>query len=206
MKLATVLLIWYEGCKRDLPWRKDKDPYKIWVSEIMLQQTRVETVKPYFERWITRFPDLQSLAMAEEEEVIQYWQGLGYYSRARNLLRGVREVNASYGGQIPDTKEKVAGLSGIGDLIVTCASVHSRNRKAGMLIGQGMTMDEAMKEVNMVVEGIYAAKAANSLAKKYNVELPIIQKVNEILFNNADPREAVNDLMLRDKTGEIQWP
>ncbi len=115
MRLATILLIWYEGCKRDLPWRKDKDPYKIWVSEIMLQQTRVETVKPYFERWMVRFPDLQSLAMAEEEEVIQYWQGLGYYSRARNLLRGVREVNASYGGQVPDTKEEVAGLSGIGD-------------------------------------------------------------------------------------------
>lgn len=115
MKLAIMLLAWYEGCKRDLPWRKDKDPYKIWVSEVMLQQTRVEAVRPYFERWITRFPTLQSLASAEEEEVIQYWQGLGYYSRARNLLRGVREVNASYGGQIPDTKKEVAGLTGIGD-------------------------------------------------------------------------------------------
>jgi len=115
MGLATVLLSWYASCKRDLPWRKDKDPYRIWVSEVMLQQTRVEAVKPYFEKWMVRFPNLASLAAAEEEEVIQYWQGLGYYSRARNLLRGVREVHASYGGQIPDTKEQVAGLTGIGD-------------------------------------------------------------------------------------------
>ena len=115
MRIADVLLAWYEECKRDLPWRKDKDPYKIWVSEVMLQQTRVEVVRAYFERWMERFPTLQSLAEAQEEEVIQYWQGLGYYSRARNLLRGVREVSASYGGQVPDTKAEVAGLAGVGD-------------------------------------------------------------------------------------------
>jgi len=115
MSLANILLIWYEGYKRDLPWRKDKDPYKIWVSEVMLQQTRVEVVKPYFKRWINRFPTLESLATAQEEEVIQYWQGLGYYSRARNLLRGVQEVQATYGGQVPITKDEVIGISGIGD-------------------------------------------------------------------------------------------
>ena len=115
MRIADILLIWYEECKRDLPWRKDKDPYKIWVSEVMLQQTRVEVVKAYFERWIERFPTLESLAEAQEEEVIQYWQGLGYYSRARNLLQGVREVSASYGGQVPKTKQEVSGLAGIGD-------------------------------------------------------------------------------------------
>ena len=74
MRIADILLSWYEGCKRDLPWRKDKDPYKIWVSEVMLQQTRVEVVKSYFERWMDRFPTLESLAGAREEEVIQYWQ------------------------------------------------------------------------------------------------------------------------------------
>lgn len=115
MALADSLLTWYDECKRDLPWRRDKDPYKIWVSEVMLQQTRVEAVRAYFERWIERFPTLQSLAEAQEEEVIQYWQGLGYYSRARNLHQGVREVAASYGGQVPMTKEEVSGLSGIGD-------------------------------------------------------------------------------------------
>ena len=115
MKIADILLDWYEGNKRDLPWRKDKDPYKIWVSEVMLQQTRVEVVKAYFERWIERFPTLESLAGAWEEEVIKYWQGLGYYSRARNLLRGVQEVSATYGGRVPDTKKEVTGLAGVGD-------------------------------------------------------------------------------------------
>lgn len=132
--------------------------------------------------------------------------GLGYgdNTKAALITRGIKEISrlaVKMGANI----ETINGLSGIGDLIVTCASMHSRNRRAGILIGQGKTMDEAMKEVNMVVEGIYSAKAANSLAKKYDVELPIIQKVNEILFENADPREAVNDLMLRDKTGEINW-
>lgn len=115
MKLAELLLNWYDECKRDLPWRRDKDPYKIWVSEVMLQQTRVEAVRAYFERWIERFPTLESLAEAQEEEVIQYWQGLGYYSRVRNLHQGVREVAASYGGKVPMTKEEVGGLSGVGD-------------------------------------------------------------------------------------------
>jgi len=115
MRIADILLTWYKECKRDLPWRKDKDPYKIWVSEVMLQQTRVEVVKSYFERWMERFPTLESLAGAREEEVIQYWQGLGYYSRARNLLEGVREVSVSYGGQVPETKEEVVKLAGVGD-------------------------------------------------------------------------------------------
>jgi len=115
MRIADILLTWYEECKRDLPWRKDRDPYKIWVSEVMLQQTRVEVVKAYFERWMERFPTLESLAEAQEEEVIQYWQGLGYYSRARNLLQGIREVSASYGGQVPETKREVTRLAGIGD-------------------------------------------------------------------------------------------
>ena len=94
-------------------------------------------------------------------------------------------------------------LTGIGDLIVTCASMHSRNRRAGILIGEGKTMEEAMAEVKMVVEGVHSAKAAMQLAKKYDVELPIIEQVNEILFNNKPAKEAVKGLMLRDKKAEI---
>ena len=92
-----------------------------------------------------------------------------------------------------------SGLSGIGDLIVTCASLHSRNRKAGMLIGQGKTMQEAMDEVKMVVEGVYSAKAAIKLAEKYQVSLPIIEQVNKVLFENKPADEAVRELMVRDK-------
>ena len=87
-------------------------------------------------------------------------------------------------------------------MIVTCASKHSRNRKAGMLMGQGMSMDEAMKEVAMVVEGVYSAKAAKALANKYNICMPIVDEVNAVLFENKDPKQAVDALMLRDKAVE----
>src|SRR5690606_4559838 len=102
MSIRTKLLSWYEKNKRDLPWRRERDPYKIWVSEVMLQQTRVDTVIPYYERFMRRFPTLEDLASASEEEVIKAWEGLGYYSRARNLHAAVREVVASYGGKVPD--------------------------------------------------------------------------------------------------------
>ena len=98
--------------------------------------------------------------------------------------------------------ETFAGLTGIGDLIVTCASMHSRNRRAGILIGQGKTMQEAMDEVHMVVEGVYSAKAARRLAEKYDVPMPIVDQVNEVLFEGKPAAEAVQELMLRDKTKE----
>ena len=104
--------------------------------------------------------------------------------------------------------ETFSGLSGIGDLIVTCASMHSRNRRAGILIGKGYSMEQAMKEVKMVVEGVYSAKAAMALAEKYGVDLPIIEQVNAVLFGGKAPQEAVNDLMLRDKkieNSDIPW-
>lgn len=115
MTVTAKLLSWYEQEKRDLPWRRDRDPYKIWVSEIMLQQTRVETVIPYFKKFLARFPTLETLAVADAEEVLAYWQGLGYYSRVRNLHKGVKEVMASYGGTIPDNMAAIRRLSGIGD-------------------------------------------------------------------------------------------
>jgi glycerol-3-phosphate dehydrogenase (NAD(P)+) len=126
--------------------------------------------------------------------------GLGYgdNTKAALITRGIAEmsrIGLAMGGRI----ETFSGLSGIGDLIVTCASVHSRNRKAGYLMGQGKTMKEAMDEVKMVVEGVYSAKAAMGLAKKYGVEIPIIEQVNAVLFEDKPAREAVNELMLRDK-------
>ena len=109
-----ALLSWFLENKRALPWREDQDPYKIWVSEVMLQQTRVDTVIPYFERFIGRYPTLEDLAQAEEAEVLKLWEGLGYYSRARNLLQGVREVAARYGGRVPDNKADILSVKGIG--------------------------------------------------------------------------------------------
>lgn len=115
MALASQLLTWYGKNARDLPWRKDKNAYKVWVSEIMLQQTRVEAVKEYYTRWMERFPTPCSLAQASEQEVLTYWQGLGYYSRARNLLSGVKEVCASYGGKVPNDAAEIEKLPGVGE-------------------------------------------------------------------------------------------
>jgi A/G-specific adenine glycosylase len=108
------LLSWYEKNKRELPWRETADPYHIWVSEIMLQQTKVDTVIPYFNRFMEKYPTLDALAAADEEEVLKSWEGLGYYSRARNLHTAVKEVAASYSSEVPDTKEELGKLKGIG--------------------------------------------------------------------------------------------
>ena len=126
--------------------------------------------------------------------------GLGYgdNTKAALITRGITEI-ARLGMAMGGKFETFCGLSGIGDLIVTCASMHSRNRRAGILIGQGKTMDEAMKEVKMVVEGVYSAKAAIGLAKKYEVQIPIIEQVNLVLFDNKPASEAMMDLMTRDK-------
>lgn len=108
------LLQWYAQNKRDLPWRRERDPYKIWVSEIMLQQTKVDTVIPYFNRFMEKYPTVESLAAAEEQEVLKAWEGLGYYSRARNLQTAVREVVAEYGGKVPSTPAELGSLKGVG--------------------------------------------------------------------------------------------
>ena len=104
----------FRRVQRDLPWRKTSDAYSIWVSEIMLQQTRVATVVPYYERWLARFPTVKALADAPMDDVLAQWAGLGYYSRARNLHRGAREVVASYGGEVPATAAELRAIPGIG--------------------------------------------------------------------------------------------
>ena len=129
--------------------------------------------------------------------------GLGYgdNTKAALITRGIAEISR-LGIAMGAKPETTSGLTGIGDLIVTCESRHSRNRKAGMLMGQGYTMEEATKEVQMVVEGIYSAKAALGLAEEYNVSLPIIEEVNKVLFEGKAAKDGVADLMLRDKRVE----
>ena len=111
---SEELLSWYRKHRRDLPWRRSRNPYHIWISEVMLQQTRVETVIPYFHRFIERFPTMEALAEAPEEDVLKLWEGLGYYSRARNLQGAVREVQERYGGTVPDTLKEISTLKGVG--------------------------------------------------------------------------------------------
>lgn len=135
--------------------------------------------------------------------------GLGYgdNTKAALITRGITEI-----GRLAVTmgakEETLHGLTGIGDLIVTCASRHSRNRKAGMLMGKGYTMQQAMDEVKMVVEGVYSAKAAIALGEKYQISMPIIEQVNRVLFENKPAKDAVKELMLRDKKTEhttLEW-
>lgn len=117
-ELRARLLAWYDVHRRDLPWRtgegESPDPYRVWLSEAMLQQTRVDTVRPYFDRWLQRFPTLETLAAAPLDDVLKAWEGLGYYSRARNLHRAAREVRTSYQGRIPDDPTAFRSLPGVG--------------------------------------------------------------------------------------------
>ncbi|WP_349948098.1 NAD(P)H-dependent glycerol-3-phosphate dehydrogenase [Lacrimispora sp. BS-2] len=159
-------------------------------------------------------PDIQGIELgASLKNVIALAagiaDGLGYgdNTKAALITRGIAEVSR-LGTEMGGKFQTFCGLSGIGDLIVTCASMHSRNRRAGILIGQGRTMEEATKEVKMVVEGIYSAKAALALSEKYDVSMPIVEQVNAVLFDNKPASEAVKELMLRDKTiesSDLPW-
>ena len=113
--MAGPLLAWYDENKRDLPWRGTGDPYRVWVSEIMLQQTRVAAVMPYYQRWMEELPTVEALAAVDEERLMKLWQGLGYYSRARNLQRAARMIVEEYRGRFPDRYEDLLRLPGVGD-------------------------------------------------------------------------------------------
>lgn len=114
-EFRAALLAWFAQFRRDLPWRRSRDPYRVWISEIMLQQTRVAAVIPYYERFLERFPSVNALAAAPEEEVLRLWSGLGYYSRARNLQQAAKRIVAKHGGEFPRTKAEVMELAGIGE-------------------------------------------------------------------------------------------
>lgn len=123
METSDILIAWYQTHKRDLPWRRSGDPYVIWVSEIILQQTRIAQGLDYFLRFTGRFPDIRSLAEASEDEVLKYWEGLGYYSRARNLQAAARQIMAEFGGVFPSNHRDILSLKGIGDY--TAAAIAS---------------------------------------------------------------------------------
>ncbi len=132
---APELLAWYRQNKRDLPWRDHPDPYAVWVSEIMLQQTRVDTVIPYFERWMANFPTVEALAAADEQQVLNLWEGLGYYSRARNLHRAAKKLVAEYDAQLPEDAKNLIKLPGIGRYTAAAISSMAFGRDAAALDG-----------------------------------------------------------------------
>ena len=129
------LLGWFREFQRDLPWRRTRDPYCIWLSEIMLQQTRVAAVIPYYERFLERFPNVRTLAEAPEEEVLQRWSGLGYYSRARNLQKAAQQIVSEFGGQFPKKRDAIISLSGIGEYTASAIASIAFGEKAAVLDG-----------------------------------------------------------------------
>lgn len=132
---TEILLEWYSQNRRHLPWRDTKDPYKIWLSEILLQQTRVEQGLPYYLKFISRFPSVKDLAAASEEEVLKLWQGLGYYSRARNLRKAAIIINEEYNGLFPDNYKDLISLPGIGDYTASAIASICFNRPEAVVDG-----------------------------------------------------------------------
>lgn len=142
------LLNWYDENKRDLPWRRSKNPYHIWVSEIMLQQTRVDTVIPYYERFLDWFPTVESLANAPEERLLKSWEGLGYYSRVRNMQVAAQQIMTDFGGQFPNTYEGISSLKGIGPYTAGAISSIAFNLPEPAVDGNVMRVLARLFEVN----------------------------------------------------------
>jgi A/G-specific adenine glycosylase len=165
-EIRQALLDWYERNKRDLPWRKEKNPYKTWVSEIMLQQTRVDTVIPYFERFMEQFPTLEALAEAPEEQVIKAWEGLGYYSRARNLHSAVKEVAAHYGGKVPDDLEAISKLKGVGPYTAGAILSIAYDKKVPAVDGNVMRVFSRLFALTDDIAKVSTRKKMERLAEK----------------------------------------
>lgn len=132
------IMAWYDVNKRDLPWRATKAPYNIWISEIMAQQTQVGTVIPYYERFLEKFPDVETLAVADEVEVLKMWEGLGYYSRARNIHTAAKQVVADYGGELPKTRKELETLRGIGPYTASAIASMAFNEVEPAIDGNAM--------------------------------------------------------------------
>ncbi len=173
------LLYWFERNLRDLPWRRDRDPYKIWVSEIMLQQTRVDTVIPYFERFMEKFPTLETLSDAPEDDVIKLWEGLGYYSRARNLHAGVREVRVSYGGQVPDTPEEIRKIKGIGPYTAGAILSIAYGKPEPAVDGNVMRVLSRLLQIEQDIQKVKTRKQFEQVIRE------LIAKHNPSYFNQA---------------------
>ena len=174
---SRELLAWYRRSKRTLPWRMNRDPYRVWVSEIMLQQTRVDTVIPYYERFMSRFPTLADLAEAPEADVLKHWEGLGYYSRARNLQAGAKEVVELHGGSVPDDKVSVAALKGVGPYTTGAIMSIAFNRPEPAVDGNVMRVlsryfnrdeDIAKPATRVRMEGLAASLIPEGAAGDFN--------------------------------------
>jgi len=168
-QIQQELLAWYRENKRDLPWRKSKDPYRIWVSEIMLQQTRVDTVIPYYERFMRLFPTVEALADAPEDQVIKAWEGLGYYSRARNLHQAAKEVAANHQGKVPRDLAEISKLKGIGSYTAGAILSIAYDQKAPAVDGNVMRV---FSRIFAIDDDISSAKTKKKMERIAEALIP----------------------------------
>lgn len=162
--LNNQIINWYNENKRDLPWRKTKDPYLIWISEIMLQQTRVATAIDYFNRFTKRFPTVNELAKAQEQEVLNLWQGLGYYSRARNLHHSAKTIHTIYKGVFPDTYKDILQLKGVGTYTAAAISSFAYNLPYAVLDGNVFRVLARLYGIETAIDGTEGKKLFQSIA------------------------------------------
>lgn len=173
--MARPLLSWYEGHARVLPWRENPEPYRVWISEIMLQQTRVEAVKPYFQRFMEAFPDPASLAEAQDDRLMKLWEGLGYYSRARNLKKAAKMIQEEYGGRLPDSPKELLKLPGIGSYTA------------------GAVASIAYQVPVPAVDGNVLRVISRILADREDIRSPQVKKRMEQELGQVMPREKPGD-------------
>lgn len=165
-RISDQLLTWYAREGRDLPWRRTRDPYRIWLSEVILQQTRVAQGMAYYERFVTRFPDVVSLAAASEDEVLRLWQGLGYYSRARNLLAAAREVVGRFGGEFPRTPEEVRSLPGVGDYTAAAVCSAAYDTPCAVVDGNVYRVLSRLFDIDLAIDTTAGRRAFAALARE----------------------------------------
>ena len=190
LSFRQKLLAWYDENKRDLPWRRSKDPYHIWVSEIMLQQTRVDTVIPYYERFLDWFPTVESLSNAPEERLLKAWEGLGYYSRVRNMQTAARQIMSDFQGEFPSTYEGISSLKGIGPYTAGAISSIAFNLSQPAVDGNVMRVLARLFEVNHDI--------GNPSNRK------IFQAMMEVLIDRDRPGDFNQALM--DLGSDIEAP
>lgn len=173
--ITEPLLSWYDRSARILPWRENREPYRIWVSEIMLQQTRVEAVKPYYERFLNKLPTVAALAQADEQELLKLWEGLGYYSRVRNMKKAAIQIMQERGGRFPDSPEELKKLPGIGDYTA------------------GAIASIAFQKCAAAVDGNVLRVAARLAAEREEISRPPLRRQIEQEIMRAMPKERPGD-------------
>ena len=203
-RFSRTLLAWYRDNKRELPWRDTRDPYLIWVSEIILQQTRVAQGYDYYARFVRRFPDVRSLAEADEEEVMRYWQGLGYYSRARNLHAAARSMA---GAVFPKTYQSVRALKGVGDYTAAAICSFAYDMPCAVVDGNVYRVLARYLGVDTPIDSTEGKKTFAALASGRVTQLPVKQhktKQTDRYLNYLFVRMG-DDTLIRKRTGKDIW-